>query len=86
MSFAAIYDTEWTLYTICMQAVCHGQEDLLEDLLQRCTEGQINSLDKQGFAALHYAVKYENVSIIKKLLKAKCGKFVVNILCIHLML
>ena len=56
-----------------MQAVCDGREDLLDYLLTHCTEDQINSLDKQGFAALHYAVKYESVSMIKKLI-AKCGK------------
>ena len=54
---------------------------MLDDLLQRCTEEQINSLDEQGFAALHYAMKYGMVNIIKKLLEAKCGTFV----CIHSM-
>ena len=76
--------------TIClyMQAVCDGREDLLDDLLQRCTEDQINALDEEGFAALHSAVKYGKVNIMKKLLAAKCGKFVliINVLRKHSML
>ena len=63
-----------------MQAVCDGREDLLDDLLQRCTEAQINALDEEGFAVLHYAVQYGMVNIIKKLLAAQCGKFVLNVL------
>ena len=69
-----------------MQAVCNGPEDLLDDLLQRCTEDQINALDEDGFAALHYAVKYGMVNIIKKLLAAQCGKFVLHVLCKNSML
>ena len=62
-------------YNAFIQAVCDGREDLLDDLLKRCTEDQINSLDKQGYAALHYAVKSGSVSMIKKLLEAQCGEF-----------
>ena len=74
MYFAVVYDTERMIYHSYMQVVCDGQEDLIDDLLQHCTEAQINALDKQGFAALHYAVKYGMINIIKKLLAAKCGK------------
>ncbi len=65
------------LYHLYMrvQVICDGREDLLDDLLKLCTEDQINSLDVQGFAALHYAVKSGSVSMIKKLLEAKCGEF-----------
>ena len=49
---------------------------MLDDLLQCCTEAQINALDEEGFASLHYAVKYGMVNIIKKLLAAKCGKII----------
>ena len=57
-----------------MQAVREGKEDLLGDLLKHCTENQINSLDEDGLAALHYAVESGSIIMIKKLLKAKCGE------------
>ena len=69
----------WSTIYVCTQAVCYAQEDLLDNLLQRCTETQINALDEKGFAALHYAVKYGMVNILKKLLAAQCGKFVLSV-------
>ena len=56
-------------------AVCNGPEDLLYDLYTVALHwGHTNALDKQGFAALHYAAKYIMVNIIKKLLAAQCGE------------
>ena len=59
---------------LCTQAARNGQEDLLEHFLEHCMKDQIDALDKEGYAALHYAVKHHRVNIIKKLLTAKCGK------------
>ena len=70
-----INESECIINYIYMQAAYYGHEDLLDYFLECCTEGQINinALDKEGFAALHYAVMYHRVNIIKKLLAANCG-------------
>ena len=69
---------------LCMQAARDGQEDLLEHFLEHCMKDQIDALDKEGYAALHYAVKHHRVNIIKKLLTAKCGKLALNVLYIYM--
>ena len=68
---------------LCMQAARDGQEDLLEHFLEHCMKDQIDALDKEGYAALHYAVKYHRVNIIRKLLTAKCGKLGTNCTIIY---
>ena len=49
----------------------------MDSYLKDCTQDQIDALDSKGFAALHYAVKYDRVAIVKSLLQCdvKCGKF-----------
>ena len=58
-----------------MQVARDGREDLLDPFLELCANDQIDidALDNEGYAALHYAVKHHHVNIIKKLLRAKCG-------------
>ena len=76
LCFDVLNYADWMMCYLYMQAARDGREDLLDDLLEYFTEDQIdiNALDKEGFAALHKAVMYHRVDIIKKLLAAKCGK------------
>ena len=62
-----------------MQVALDGRVDLLNNFLERCIKGprgrhQINALDKEGFAALHYAARFNRVVITRKLLEAKCSE------------
>ena len=61
-----------------VQVARDGRLGFLDDFLQRCTLGKvnINALDKEGFAALHYAARFHRVEITKGLLKANCSKIV----------
>ena len=62
-----------------VQVACDGQQDdLLDDFLQCCTQGKvnINALDKEGFAALHYAARFNRAEITMRLLETNCSKIV----------
>ena len=61
-----------------VQVARDGRRDFLDDFLQRCTQGKINinALDKEGFAALHYAARFNRVHITMRLLETNCGKIV----------
>ena len=63
-----------------MQVALDGRADLLNTFLERCTKSRreshlINALDKEGFAALHYAARFNRVVITRKLLEANCSEF-----------
>ena len=63
-----------------VQVALDGRVDLLNTFLERYTKGRrdrhpINALDKEGFAALHYAARFNRVVITTKLLEAKCSEF-----------
>ena len=63
-----------------VQVALDGRVDLLNTFLERYTKGRrdrhpINALDKEGFAALHYAARFNRVVITRKLLEAKCSEF-----------
>ena len=62
-----------------MQVALDGREDLLNNFLERYSQGrrerrQLDALDKEGFAALHYAARFNRVVITRKLLETKCSK------------
>jgi len=53
---------------------------LLNTFLERYAKGReghhkINALDNEGFAALHYAARFNRVVITRKLLETKCSRF-----------
>ena len=66
-----------------LQIARDGRMDSLNTFLERCDHGsrerrQLDALDKDGFAALHYAARFNRVAITEKLLEAKCGKIETN--------
>lgn len=61
-----------------MQVARDGPVEWLQTVLER-KKDKIKTLDKEGFAAFHYAVMYHRIDIIKKLIEAKCSKSALNI-------
>ena len=65
-----------------LQVALDGRVDLLNTFLERCAHGrrsQLNALDKEGLAALHYAARFNRVVITRRLLEAKCSECVYHV-------
>ena len=59
-----------------MQAGRGGQVRWVARPISEWLKHQMHASDNDGFVALHYAVQYQKIAIVQKLLQDKCGKYV----------
>ena len=61
-----------------VQIARDGRQEYLDFSLDcQETQGKFDALDKEGFAPLHYAARFNRIEITMKLLKTnQCGKIV----------
>ena len=64
---------EQTLH-IYIQVGRRDQRRLEDSPISEWQKRKMHDPDKDGFVALHYAVQYQNVHVVKRLLEDKCGK------------
>ena len=77
------YDT--FLPSSSSQAVRDGRRDLVPLLLNRLPKGsrKLNERDKDGFAAIHYAARFNRPYIMNQLLSALPGVCVCVCVCVR---